>query len=106
MFTGLYFFVRLKKTVLDLILLAGMVMCSGIFVLWPELTNRIAHWLGVGRGSDLVFYLSILIFWFVVLKLYARIRILEKMVTEVMRNDALQKVIDFSETNSANNHSE
>jgi hypothetical protein len=45
----------------------------------------------VGRGADLIFYLSIVIFWFVIIKLYVRIRKLEKIVTDVVRKDALNE---------------
>lgn len=96
-FIGLYFIIRWKKRVLDILLLTAMVICSGIFIVWPDTTNTIARWLGVGRGADLVFYLSILIFWFVVLKLYARIRKLEQVVTEVIRKDAITSGKNLSE---------
>jgi len=47
----------------------------------------------VGRGADLVFYISILIFWFIILKLYARQRKLEQMITDLIRKDALENAI-------------
>lgn len=90
-FIGLFFFIRLKKRTLDILLLALMVGCAGMFVIWPDITNKIATRLGVGRGADLVFYVSILLFWFVILKLYARIRRLEQLLTQIVREDALNK---------------
>ena len=45
----------------------------------------------VGRGADLIFYISILIFWFVILKLYARIRRLEQIITQVVRKEAIDE---------------
>ncbi len=68
-FISLYFFIQLKKRILDFLLLGIMIICAIVFILWPDLTNIIAHKLGVGRGVDLLFYIAILIFWFVVLKL-------------------------------------
>ena len=94
LFIGLYLLVRWKKKSLDIILLALMVFSAIIFVIWPQTTQYIADQLGVGRGADLVFYLSILIFWFVILKMYARIRKLEQIVTEAIRKDALDKARD------------
>jgi small membrane protein len=88
-FIGLYFLVRLKKRLLDILLLVVLVAAAAIFIVWPNITSMIANKLGVGRGVDLVFYLSILIFWFVVLKLYSRIRKLEQLVTTLIRQDAL-----------------
>lgn len=88
-FVAVYFFLRLRNTILDLVLLLGLVVTAIVFVLFPDLTTKIALQLGVGRGADLIFYTSIIIFWFVILKLYARIRRLEQIVTEVVRKDAL-----------------
>jgi len=90
-FIGIFFFIRLKKRTLDILLLVLMVGCAAVFVIWPDITNKIATRLGVGRGADLVFYISILIFWFIILKLYARIRKLEQLLTEIVREDALNK---------------
>ncbi len=95
-FISLYFIIKLKKRLLDILLLGAMIGCAAIFILWPDTTNRIARILGVGRGADLVFYISILIFWFVVLKLYARIRKLEQSFTEFIRQDALKQAKDIT----------
>jgi len=64
-FIGLYFITRLKKRLLDIVLLFVMIAAGILFSLRPNITNFIARELGVGRGADLIFYISILIFWFV-----------------------------------------
>ena len=89
---AVYFFVRLQNSILDIMFLLLMIATALVFVLFPGITNELAHKLGVGRGADLVFYLSIIIFWFVILKLYTRMRRLEKILTEVVRKDALAEV--------------
>jgi len=86
---GVYFLVRLHNSIMDILLLVVMVGTGIAFVLFPGITQQLAHKLGVGRGADLVFYLSIMIFWFVILKLYSRIRKLEKILTQVVRKDTL-----------------
>ena len=88
---AIYFFVRLRNSILDFLLLLAMVTAALVFIFLPDLTNTIAHRLGVGRGADLIFYLSIVIFWFVIIKLYVRVRKLEKIVTDVVRKDALNE---------------
>lgn len=98
-FIGLYFLIRLKKRLLDIILLFSMIAAATVFVLWPGVTNVIANTLGVGRGADLIFYLSILIFWFVALKLYSRIRKLEQLFTQIIREDALKNAQEMPEKN-------
>lgn len=89
-FLALYFIIRLKKKVLDVILLFLMAATAILFILRPELTTKLAARLRVGRGADLVFYVSILLFWFVILKLYARIRKLEQQFTKLVRDEALK----------------
>jgi small membrane protein len=90
-FIGLYFFIRLRKSLVDLLLLLLMIAAAVVFILFPDLTNQLAAKLGVGRGADLVFYTSILIFWFVILKLYARIRRLEQNLTNITRDKAISE---------------
>jgi hypothetical protein len=93
-FIFLYFIVWMKKRLLDIIILFVLIACAVLFILWPDLTTIIAKKVGVGRGADLIFYFSILIFWFVILKLYSRIRRLEQLFTTIIRNDALKNVKD------------
>ncbi|MBE2231800.1 MAG: DUF2304 domain-containing protein [Chitinophagaceae bacterium] len=90
-FIAVYFFVRLRNSLFDLFLLFLLFATAVVFILFPDLSNQLANALGVGRGADLVFYTSILLFWFVILKLYARIRRLEQQLTELIRKDALDK---------------
>jgi hypothetical protein len=98
-FVAVYFFIRLRNTILDIVLLLALVAAAVVFVLFPDLTTKIANRLGVGRGADLIFYTSIIIFWFVILKLYARIRRLEQIVTGVVRKDALENSEKIKDNN-------
>ncbi len=90
-FIAVYFFVRLRNSLFDLILLLLLVCAALVFILFPEITNQLARNLGVGRGADLVFYTSIIIFWYVILKLYARLRKLEQTITTIVRKNALEQ---------------
>jgi hypothetical protein len=96
LFLGSYFVIRLKKSLLDLVIILGMAIAAIALIIWPEITNRVAAYLNVGRGADLIFYVSILLFWYVILKLYIRIRNLEKLFTDVIRRDALNNIEKFS----------
>ncbi|HQW44840.1 MAG: DUF2304 domain-containing protein [Chitinophagaceae bacterium] len=91
LFIAIYFYLRLKKSLFDLILLLLLFGAAVVFILFPESTNKLAHKLGVGRGADLVFYLSIIFFWFVILKLYSKIRKLEQTHTEIIRKEAIRE---------------
>lgn len=90
-FIAVYFFIRLRNSLLDILLLLALIAAAIVFILFPDITNQLANRLGVGRGADLVFYTSIIIFWFVILKLYARIRKLEQLLTTILRNKALEE---------------
>jgi hypothetical protein len=60
------------------------------FVLFPEATNVIAHYLGVTRGADLLLYLMVFAVLHGFLLLYLRTRRLERKITEVIRAQALR----------------
>jgi hypothetical protein len=90
-FIAVYFFIRLRNSLLDILLLLFLIAAAIVFILFPDITNQLANKLGVGRGADLVFYTSIIIFWFVILKLYARIRKLEQTITKVVREKAIEE---------------
>jgi hypothetical protein len=93
---AIYYLLRLKRSVVDMLLMLALISTAILFVLWPQLTHRLAHFLGVGRGADLVYYVCILLFSFGLMKLYSRIRRLEQQFTQLIREDALnqKKVVD------------
>lgn len=93
LFIALYYFVRLRNSLTDLLLLLSLVLLAVLFILFPEWTNNIAHRLGVGRGADLIFYTCVVLFIFVILKLYARIRRLEQITTELLRKEAKENAV-------------
>ncbi|HUR11453.1 MAG TPA: DUF2304 domain-containing protein [Flavitalea sp.] len=102
-FISLLFITRLRRRVLDIVILGVLVITAVVFILHPDLTNRIAAKLGVGRGADLVFYTSIMLFWFLILKLYARLRQLEQHFTEYIRKDALENAVTLGHNTTAKN---
>jgi hypothetical protein len=79
---------RLRNALIDLLTLIAFVSLAIFFILFPDYTNTIAARLGVGRGADLLFYLCILLFIFIIVKLFSRIRRLERMLSEHVRQTA------------------
>lgn len=59
------------------------------FVLFPEQTNDIARWMGVGRGADLILYCWLVISLIVSVILQFKIMSLEEMMTELARELAM-----------------
>ncbi len=84
----LYYILSIRSAFFDLLLLSVFSGLAIFFILAPEYTNKIAHQLKVGRGADLLFYICILFFLFISLKLFARIRRLEKTLTDLVRKQA------------------
>lgn len=84
----LYYLSRFRSAFFDLLILLLFSMLAIFFILFPEYTNDIAKRLGVGRGADLLFYICILFFLFILIKLFARIRRLEKTLTDLVRKQA------------------
>ena len=88
---GIYMYVRLRSTLVDVILIL-LFMATGIyFVLFPESTNKLAHWVGVGRGVDLMVYLGFLFLFFLIIKLYSRLRKMEQNFTELVRKKSIEE---------------
>ena len=81
-----------RSAVIDKLLI-GLILAAGIFlVVFPDLTNRLAATLGVGRGADLVFYLFMVAVCYLLLLVYAKIRKLERQLAELARRQALMDV--------------
>ncbi len=67
---------------------------SGLaFILFPDLTMRLAHLVGIGRGADLIFYLAILLLLFLCFNFYIRFHVLEEKLTHVVRALAIHNPV-------------
>jgi len=60
-------------------------------VILPETTSLVASFVGVGRGVDLVIYVSILILFYLAFRILVRVDKIEKDVTKIVRKIALDK---------------
>lgn len=96
---GVYMYIRLRSTLLDVILIL-LTMGTGIFfVLFPDYTTKLAHWVGVGRGVDLLVYLGFLFMFFLIIKLYSRIRKMEQNFTKIVRKKSIEEAEDLEKKN-------
>ena len=76
--------IKTKKYLWSIFWLVG-----GAIVWWPNLTNIIATNLGIGRGADLIFYISIILLFYLIFKIYIKIEKIERNITKLTRKDAL-----------------
>ena len=67
---------------------------GAVFVVFPDLSSQIGKLLGVGRGTDLVLYFLVVLFYMTVLLFIAAMRRLERRQTIILRQLALQNAID------------
>lgn len=59
-------------------------------VAYPQLTQIVAEFVGVGRGVDLVLYISIVILFYGVFKILVRLDTVERNITKLVREDAIR----------------
>lgn len=86
-----YFLVLTHNTALQRLFIIASFSTGLAFIFWPELTSRLAHLVGIGRGADFVFYLSTLFLFFTSFNFYMRFRLYEERLTLVVRELALMK---------------
>jgi|SRR6476659_2910478 len=93
----LYYYFHAKNAIVDVLAFCFSLVLAITFILLPEYTSIIAHKLGVGRGSDLLFYLCILLFLFIIVKLFSRMKRMELTITRMVSNDAIKNAISTFE---------
>ena len=78
-------------------LLAVGVLALGIVAVWfPLLTTRLANFLGVERGTDLVLYTFVVAFLFSTVSLYQRMYVLERRNADLTRALAIHTSLERS----------
>lgn len=66
-------------------------LVADVAVLWPDSTSILAHALGIGRGTDLIVYISVAVMFYVLFRLHVKIEEIGRDVTRVVRKEALEK---------------
>lgn len=61
------------------------------FTIAPEWSGVIANYFGIGRGADLLFYLSHLVLFFVAFMYFLKFKALESRLTKLVRQLALNE---------------
>lgn len=75
-----------------------VVILAIIAVLWPQLTTYVANAVGVGRGTDLVLYVFVMVFIYNAVATTQRLHRLEHQVRGLTREVALEHVQHPSST--------
>ena len=83
------YFVKLRSRSSDTFLVLVCFGVSALLVFRPTVATRLAHFVGIGRGVDLIFYLTIPSLALGLLLLFARTRDLNLKLTAAIRELAL-----------------
>ena len=67
--------------------LLGFCLC--VLIVFPDLSTRVAHFFGIGRGVDFLFYLAHIAALYAMAVLYMRQRAINQHLTEIVRSLAL-----------------
>ncbi|MFH2019837.1 MAG: DUF2304 family protein [archaeon] len=62
-----------------------------IVVFFPSLTSRLAEFIGVGRGADVILYISIAMIFYLIFRLYVKLEETEREITLLVREIAIKK---------------
>ena len=73
---------------------------AAVVVLLPNVTTKIAEIVGVGRGVDLVVYSAVAILFLLVFKLFIQHEKLERKLTDAVRAQAMQSIVESETQNS------
>lgn len=84
------YFGRFRSGSIDRILVLLLGVVGTVMVAMPEWANTLAHFVGVGRGADLIIYFSLVGVAFLFLMLYSRLRVLESRLTVLARAEAIE----------------
>lgn len=79
-----------RSRLVDRIVVSAILVAALGLISFPDAANDLAHLVGVGRGADLLFYLTIPGLGFVVLLLFSRVRELDERLTKLTRDLALR----------------
>ena len=85
----LLYFSKFRSQLFDRIIVIFLFAVSVVFITFPNLTQPLAEFVGVGRGTDLVFYVFALATTFSIVLLYAKAVRLSEANIELIRILAL-----------------
>ena len=91
--TMFYFLIIRRHSSLPRVFLLAFFGTGILFILWPGFTNQLAVLVGIGRGADLVLYLSVLVLFFLCFSIYIRFRETEEILSKVVRELAISRPI-------------
>ncbi len=97
---GIYFLRRSRSRLAGRVVLILFVLILSIFVLFPDITTWIANQVGVGRGTDFLFYTFALFVLYALSMIYLRLRDQDRKITQATRSLAIREARQTSASGS------
>lgn len=96
------YFSVVRNRLADRLLIMAIILAGIVFVVKPDWLTIIANLIGIGRGTDLLLYLVIVVFFYLYVLQIIRIRKIERDITSIIRNNAIKNAKSFGLTNNSN----
>ena len=82
---GWFVFLKRNRLPVHIVVVFAMLAAGGFAVIFPEETDKIANFVGVGRGVDLITYVIEVTVLFVLLHYYTKFVELQRQLTDMVR---------------------
>jgi len=69
-------------------------LMAGTIVIYPESTNYLARFLGIGRGADVIVYFSLAIIFYFIFYFTVRLHIIDTKIAKIVRSISLKEKKD------------
>lgn len=87
--TGWLIFLRRNRLPIHIMTVFLLIVAAAVAIVFPDITQDAADVVGVGRGADLVLYISIVAVLFVLLHYYTKFVELQRQLTQMAREVAI-----------------
>lgn len=75
----------------------GFWLLADVVVLSPDSTTIFANKLGIGRGTDFIVYVALVIIFFVLFRLHIKLHEIQRDITISIRKEALEDISNLSD---------
>ncbi|MBU6389614.1 DUF2304 family protein [Patescibacteria group bacterium] len=70
----------------------SVIWCTAVVILiWPSYSTKLASYIGIGRGADVIVYFSLLLIFYLLYRIYAYIDTIERDITKLVRVMAVER---------------
>jgi hypothetical protein len=67
---------------------------TAFIISFPDITSLLAKQLGIGRGADLIMYVTLIVAFYLILRIHLALDRLEREIREIVRTMALERPVE------------